>query len=38
MESLKEEIKIDSRKPEIHFTVIYPYYVNDGLTKEPKYR
>ncbi|XP_043461592.1 short-chain dehydrogenase/reductase family 16C member 6-like isoform X2 [Leptopilina heterotoma] len=38
MESLKEEIKMDSRKPQIHFTVIYPYYVNAGLTKESKYR
>ncbi|XP_051155726.1 epidermal retinol dehydrogenase 2-like isoform X2 [Leptopilina boulardi] len=39
MEGLKEEIKMDARKPKIHFTTIYPFYVIDnGLPKDSKYR
>lgn len=38
MEGLKEEIKMDPKKPQIHFTTIYPLDVGSGLDKEFKYR
>jgi len=38
MEALHEEVRLDERKPNIHFTTIYPFYVDTGLAKDPKYR
>ncbi|XP_033231572.1 epidermal retinol dehydrogenase 2-like isoform X2 [Belonocnema kinseyi] len=38
MDGLKEEIKMDRKKPKIYFTTIYPFYVDTGLAKDPKYR
>ncbi|XP_012219795.1 short-chain dehydrogenase/reductase family 16C member 6-like [Linepithema humile] len=37
MEALHEEIRLE-RKSNIHFTTIYPFYVDTGLAKDPKYR
>ncbi|XP_011251926.1 short-chain dehydrogenase/reductase family 16C member 6 [Camponotus floridanus] len=38
MEALHEEVRLDERKSNIHFTTIYPFYVDTGLAKDPKYR
>ncbi|RLU22121.1 hypothetical protein DMN91_006501 [Ooceraea biroi] len=38
MEALHEEIRLDKRKPNIHFTTIYPFYIDTGLAEDPKYR
>ncbi|KAK2587657.1 hypothetical protein KPH14_003776 [Odynerus spinipes] len=38
MEALHEEVRMDPKKPKIHFTTIYPFYVDTGLAKDPKYR
>ncbi|TGZ46019.1 Uncharacterized protein DBV15_09882 [Temnothorax longispinosus] len=38
MEALREEVRLDERKPNIHFTTIYPFYVDTGLARDPKYR
>ncbi|KAL0124663.1 hypothetical protein PUN28_006493 [Cardiocondyla obscurior] len=38
MEALHEEVRLHERKPNIHFTTIYPFYVDTGLAKDPKYR
>ncbi|XP_020278113.1 17-beta-hydroxysteroid dehydrogenase 13-like [Pseudomyrmex gracilis] len=38
MEALREEVRLDERKPNIFFTTIYPFYVDTGLARDPKYR
>lgn len=38
MEALYEEVRTNPSKPDIHFTTIYPFYVDTGLAKDPKYR
>ncbi|XP_077272551.1 firelighter [Temnothorax americanus] len=38
MEALREEVRLDERKPNIQFTTIYPFYVDTGLARDPKYR
>ncbi|KYN15516.1 Short-chain dehydrogenase/reductase family 16C member 6 [Trachymyrmex cornetzi] len=38
MEALHEEVRLDERKPNIYFTTIYPFYIDTGLAKDPKYR
>ena len=38
MDGLQEEIKVDPKKPKIYFTTIYPFYVDTGFDKDPKYR
>ncbi|XP_014486254.1 PREDICTED: short-chain dehydrogenase/reductase family 16C member 6-like [Dinoponera quadriceps] len=38
MEALHEEIRLNERKPNIHFTTIYPFYIDTGLARDPKYR
>ncbi|XP_070171763.1 short-chain dehydrogenase/reductase family 16C member 6 [Polyergus mexicanus] len=38
MEALHEEVRLDERKSNIRFTTIYPFYVDTGLAKDPKYR
>lgn len=37
MEALHEEIRLE-KKSNIYFTTIYPFYVDTGLAKDPKYR
>ncbi|KAI4492070.1 hypothetical protein M0802_010078 [Mischocyttarus mexicanus] len=37
MEALHEEIRQEPTKPDIHFTTIYPFYVDTGLAKDPKF-
>ncbi|KAG7199670.1 hypothetical protein KM043_014260 [Ampulex compressa] len=38
MEALHEEIRMTTKKSNIHFTTIYPFYIDTGLAKDPKYR
>ncbi|XP_066601208.1 17-beta-hydroxysteroid dehydrogenase 13-like [Prorops nasuta] len=38
MEALNEEVKMLSKNSKIHFTTIYPFYVDTGLAKDPHYR
>ncbi|XP_076237912.1 firelighter [Calliopsis andreniformis] len=38
MEALHEELRLDNKTPNIQFTTIYPFYVNTGLARDPKYR
>lgn len=38
MEACHEEIRMDSRKPNIKFTSVYPYMVDTGLCKRPHMR
>ncbi|XP_035737965.1 17-beta-hydroxysteroid dehydrogenase 13-like [Vespa mandarinia] len=38
MEALYEEVRMNPKKLDIHFTTIYPFYVDTGLAKDPKYR
>lgn len=38
MEALHEEIRFNEKKADIHFTTIYPFYIDTGLAKDPKYR
>ncbi|XP_076173365.1 firelighter [Ptiloglossa arizonensis] len=38
MEALHEELRLNPRTTNIRFTTIYPFYVNTGLAKDPKYR
>ncbi|XP_060814329.1 estradiol 17-beta-dehydrogenase 11-like [Bombus pascuorum] len=38
MEALYEELRLDSKYTNIRFTTIYPFYVDTGLARDPKYR
>ncbi|XP_015588000.1 epidermal retinol dehydrogenase 2 isoform X2 [Cephus cinctus] len=38
MEALREEVRLFQRKLGVRFTTIYPFYVNTGLARDPKYR
>lgn len=38
MEALYEEVRMNPKKLDIHFTTIYPFYVDTGLAKNPKFR
>ncbi|XP_065347527.1 short-chain dehydrogenase/reductase family 16C member 6-like [Cloeon dipterum] len=38
MEALREELRQDPKKPEIHLTTIYPFIVGTGLVHKPKIR
>ncbi|XP_033332940.2 firelighter [Megalopta genalis] len=38
MEALQEELRSDPRTADIRFTTIYPFYVDTGLARDPKYR
>lgn len=38
MEALREEVRLDAKKSDIRFTMIYPFYVDTGLARDPKYR
>ncbi|XP_076682233.1 firelighter [Andrena cerasifolii] len=38
MDALHEELRLDLRTSNIRFTTIYPFYVNTGLARDPKYR
>ncbi|XP_076621638.1 firelighter [Colletes latitarsis] len=38
MDALREELRQDPRTACIQFTTIYPFYVDTGLAKDPKYR
>nr|XP_034174137.1 short-chain dehydrogenase/reductase family 16C member 6-like [Osmia lignaria]XP_034174148.1 short-chain dehydrogenase/reductase family 16C member 6-like [Osmia lignaria] len=38
MEALLEEFRFDSKASNIKFTTIYPFYINTGLARDPKYR
>ncbi|XP_032670358.1 short-chain dehydrogenase/reductase family 16C member 6-like [Odontomachus brunneus] len=38
MEALQDEIRFNEKKTNIHFTTIYPFYIDTGLAKDPKYR
>ncbi|XP_017881190.1 epidermal retinol dehydrogenase 2-like [Ceratina calcarata] len=38
MESLHEELRSEGKATGIRFTTVYPFYVNTGLARDPKYR
>ncbi|XP_012274202.1 short-chain dehydrogenase/reductase family 16C member 6 [Orussus abietinus] len=38
MEGLHEELRMDPKKPKINCTTIYPFWIDTGLDKDPKYR
>ncbi|KOC61585.1 Epidermal retinol dehydrogenase 2 [Habropoda laboriosa] len=38
MEALHEELRLDSKSTNVRFTTIYPFYVDTGLARDPKYR
>ncbi|CAK9805998.1 Short-chain dehydrogenase/reductase family 16C member 6 [Anthophora plagiata] len=38
MEALHEELRLDSQPTNVRFTTIYPFYVDTGLARDPKYR
>ncbi|XP_078037101.1 firelighter [Augochlora pura] len=38
MEALQEELRLEPKTTDIQFTTIYPFYVNTGLARDPKYR
>ncbi|XP_003707576.1 firelighter [Megachile rotundata] len=38
MEALLEEFRLDSKTSNIRFTTVYPFYVDTGLARDPKYR
>ncbi|XP_071859663.1 firelighter [Bombus fervidus] len=38
MEALYEELRLDNKYTNIRFTTIYPFYVDTGLARDPKYR
>ncbi|CAK9808916.1 Epidermal retinol dehydrogenase 2 [Anthophora quadrimaculata] len=38
MEALHEELRLDSQLTNVRFTTIYPFYVDTGLARDPKYR
>ncbi|OAD56023.1 Epidermal retinol dehydrogenase 2, partial [Eufriesea mexicana] len=38
MEALHEELRLDSNCRNIRFTTVYPFYVDTGLARDPKYR
>ncbi|XP_031841717.1 firelighter [Nomia melanderi] len=38
MEALHEELRLNPRTANIRFTTVYPFYVNTGLARDPKYR
>ncbi|XP_076656553.1 firelighter [Halictus rubicundus] len=38
MEALHEELRLDHETAHIRFTTIYPFYVNTGLARDPRYR
>lgn len=38
MESIHEELRSEGKLTGIRFTTIYPFYVNTGLARDPKYR
>ncbi|XP_050586222.1 estradiol 17-beta-dehydrogenase 11-like [Bombus affinis] len=38
MEALYEELRLDHKYTNIRFTTIYPFYVDTGLARDPKYR
>ncbi|XP_076284112.1 firelighter [Lasioglossum baleicum] len=38
MEALHEELRQDHKSVNIRFTTVYPFYVNTGLARDPKYR
>ncbi|XP_053996608.1 short-chain dehydrogenase/reductase family 16C member 6-like isoform X1 [Hylaeus anthracinus] len=38
MEGLNEELRLDPKTADIRLTTIYPFYVDTGLARDPKYR
>lgn len=38
MEALYEELRLDHKYTNIRFTTVYPFYVDTGLARDPKYR
>lgn len=38
MDALHEELRLDPKFNNIRFTTIYPFYVDTGLARDPKYR
>ncbi|CAL7939627.1 unnamed protein product [Xylocopa violacea] len=38
MEALHEELRLDLKSSDVRFTTIYPFYVDTGLARDPKYR
>ncbi|CAD1475448.1 unnamed protein product [Heterotrigona itama] len=38
MEALHEELRLDHKYSNVRFTTVYPFYVDTGLARDPKYR